>query len=309
MRDKIMAVVNPVSSNGKTGKRWPLYEEYFLTQGIKLEKVFTQYPGHAVELCRDAVKEGFRRIMAVGGDGTINEVVNGLYEGDKIIDDEIRLIVFSQGTGCDYIRTLGIGNQAEDIVEIIKRDKVLTLDLGRVDYLNYSGIHETRLFVNIADTGIGACTAKLVNDSSKVLGGFLSYLIGVFKALIIHKNKKIKVIIDGNEEYNYYLNSVMIANGKYFGGGVKIAPDAELMSGTFNIVILKNFKKLCIIKNLITAYQGTHLSHPLVDSLQGNEISLEMVESGNSELELDGESVGVLPASFKILKGKLPVMI
>lgn len=309
MNEKIMAIINPVSLNGKTGKRWPLYEKYFHDMGIELEKEFTQYPGHAIKLSREAVEMGYRRIMAVGGDGTINEVVNGFYEDDKILNDELALIVFSQGTGCDYIKSLGIGNRVEEIVDIIQRGKVKKVDLGKVTYQNYSGSQESRYFVNVADTGIGACTAKLVNESSKLLGGFLSYLIGVFKALIIHKNRKMRVIIDGKEEYNQYLNSVIIANGKYFGGGIMIAPEAELSGGNFNLVLLKNFKKFQIVVNLVKAYQGTHLNHPLVDSLYGREVYLELNENAAYELELDGESVGLLPAQFKILQEKLPVMI
>lgn len=303
-----MAIINPVSSNGKTAKLWPEYERYFLEQGIELEKRFTQYPGHATELARNVVAEGYRKIMAVGGDGTINEIVNGLFQGGKLLSEEIKLIVFSQGTGCDYIRSLGIGNKVEDIVEIIKRGRINFLDIGHVTYLSHSGIEESRLFVNLADTGIGASTAKLVNESSKILGGFLTYLIGVFRTLVFYKNKKIKVIIDGKEEYNQYLNSVIIANGKFFGGGIQIAPEADLFSDDFNIVVLRNFKKLDIIMNLIKAYKGDHLNHSLVDSVKGKEIVLEYA-GNDSELELDGESVGVLPVRFTIFQAKLPVMV
>ncbi len=304
-----MAIINPVSSNGKTAKVWPEYERYFHEQGICLETVFTQYPGHAVELARSVIAKGYRKIMAVGGDGTINEVVNGLYKDNRLISDDIRLIIFSQGTGCDYIRSLGISNKVEDIVKMLNGNKVELLDLGQVFFQNHQGIEENRLFVNLADTGIGADTAKLVNDSSKRLGGFLTYLLGILRTLFTHKNKKIRVIIDQEERYNQYLNSVMVANGKYFGGGIQIAPEANLKNGSFNIVLLKNFNKLQIIVNLIKAYKGTHLSHPLVDSIVGNDILLQIEDGEISELELDGESVGTLPARFKILGNSLPVLV
>lgn len=309
MGQGIIAIINPVSANGRTGKVWPEYEEYFLKKGIKLEKRFTESPGHATELARTAIAKGYRKIMAVGGDGTINEIINGLFEGGDLLAQDIKLIIFSQGTGCDFIRTFGINNQVEDIVKIIKGNKVRKIDVGQVSYRNHSGNEENRLFLNVADTGIGASTVKLVNESSKFFGGFLTYLFGVFRTLLTYKNKEVRVIIDGQEEYNQYLNSVMIANGKYFGGGIKIAPEAELESGEFNIVVLKNLKKLDIVFNLVKAYDGTHLSHPLVDSLHGKEIYMELTGKGNSELELDGEFVGVLPARFTILKAKLPVLV
>ncbi|MFP4017236.1 MAG: diacylglycerol/lipid kinase family protein [Halanaerobiales bacterium] len=305
----IMAIVNPVSHHGKTAKVWPEYERYFRKHGIELEKRFTSYPGHAIELTRSVLAQGYHQIMAVGGDGTINEVANGLYRDNKLINEDSRLIVFSQGTGCDYIRTLGIDNHVESIVEIIKRNQVKYLDLGKVSYLNHDGIEEERFFVNLADTGIGAAVAKLVNESSKVLGGFLTYLLGVLRTLISYKNKKIRVIIDQEEKYFQYLNSVIIANGKYFGGGIKIAPEADPESDTFNIVLLKNFNKLQIIINLVRAYEGTHLKHRLVDSLTGKKIELQIEGNDISELELDGESVGTLPASFEILEKKLPLLV
>lgn len=308
MTQGIIAIVNPVSANGRTGKVWPKYEQVFHDEGIDLEVRFTEYPGHAIELARTALAEGYRRIMAVGGDGTTNEVINGLYREGDLLAKDIKLIIFSQGTGCDFIRSFGIGKEIEDIVNIIRRERVREVDVAEVCYRNYAGKNETRLFLNVADTGIGASTAKLVNESSKIYGGFLSYLIGVFRTLFSYKNKKTWVIIDGQEQYNQYLNSVIIANGKYFGGGVMIAPEAELDSGKLNIVVLKNFSKMGIIVNLAKAYKGSHLSHPLVDSLQAEEILLELEDEGSSELELDGELVGVLPATFRILKDKLPIL-
>ena len=308
MTQGIMAIVNPVSANGKTGKNWPRYAKYFQDEGIEMEVSFTEYPGHATELARKAVAEGYRKIMSVGGDGTTNEVVNGLYKDGKLLAEDIKLIIFSQGTGCDFIRTFGIGKNIEDIVNIIREEKMKKVDICQVSYRNYAGDIESRLFLNVADTGIGAVTAKLVNESSKIYGGFLSYLIGVFRVLFTYNNKAMRITIDGREEYNQYLNSVIIANGKYFGGGVMIAPEAELENGELNIIILKNFSKPGIVFNLAKAYKGTHLSHPLVDSIKGKEISIELLEDGSAELELDGELVGELPASFRIVKDKLPVM-
>lgn len=308
MTQGIMAIVNPVSANGKTGKNWAEYEKHFREEGIELEVRFTQYPGHATELARKAVAEGYRKIMSVGGDGTTNEVINGLYRDGELLAEDIKLIIFSQGTGCDFIRSFGISKKIEDVVNIIRSEKIKKVDVCQASFKNHAGNSESRLFLNVADTGIGAVTAKLVNESSKIYGGFLSYLIGVFRALFTHKNKAIRVMIDGKEEYNQYLNSVIIANGKYFGGGVMIAPEAELDSGEFNIIILKDFSKFGIVFNLAKAYKGTHLNHPLVDSIKGREIYIELLDDGIYELELDGELVGRLPASFRILQDKLPIM-
>ncbi|MFW5971971.1 MAG: diacylglycerol/lipid kinase family protein [Bacillota bacterium] len=309
MPNKIAAIVNPVSANGKTALHWPSYEKFFRENNINMEVFLSRYAGDAVEISRQAVKNGYKKIMAVGGDGTVNEVINGFFQEDSLIDDDIKLIVFSQGTGCDFNRNFQFGRKPDDIVHIINSNNFRKIDIGHVKYINHSGVEEERYFVNLSDTGIGAATARLVNQSSKVFGGFITYLLGVFRILISYKNREIKVVIDGEEKYRQLINSVIIANGKYFGGGIKIAPRAELDNGFFNIVVLKNFSKIGIVLNLVKAYKGTHISHKLVESIKGKEIAISVVDGGISELEIDGESVGILPARFKILKSKLSIMV
>lgn len=307
MGKKIFAIVNPVSNNGKTARIWPRYEKYFVKRGVELVSWYTEKSGHGIELARDAAQKGYHQIMAVGGDGTVNEVVNGLFQDDRLIDEMIGLIVFAQGTGSDYIKTLGIGNKLDDILNIIKQGKKRFVDIGKMIYTDDHSGQETRYFVNVADVGIGGTTARVVNNSSKLFGGFLSYLFGVLRTIFSYRNKYLIIKIDDQLVYNEVLNSVMVANGKFFGGGIKIAPMADPENGFFNIIVLRDLNKLEIVLNLIKAYQGTHLSHPKVDSLFGKEICLK--GDKNLIMELDGEVIGKLPATFTILKNKLPIVV
>lgn len=130
MKDRVLAIVNPVSDNGKTGKVWPGFAERLQQAGIAFDTVYTRWPKHAIELARKGLKQGYSRIMAVGGDGTVNEVVNGFFEDEHLLVSDSRLIVFSRGTGSDYIKSLGITNRVEEIIRVIKRDRVYYSNLS-----------------------------------------------------------------------------------------------------------------------------------------------------------------------------------
>ncbi|MFW6034779.1 MAG: diacylglycerol/lipid kinase family protein [Halothermotrichaceae bacterium] len=307
MKDKIFAIVNPVSASGRTAKLWPHYQEQFDMEKINIASVYTDYPGHAAELVRQAITEGYIRIMAVGGDGTVNEVVNGFVENDKLVSPAVELIVFSQGTGCDFIKSLGIKRGFAEIVSIIKKGSKKYFDLGCVTYISFHGKKRNRYFVNLADVGIGAETVQLVNNSTKIFGGFLTYLTGALRTILKYNNKNIRLKVDGEELMNKKINSVMVANGRFFGGGIKIAPFASPENGVFDIVILGDLSKREIVYNLARAYKGKHVSHPKVDIIKGRKIEVE--SSTKMIVEVDGEIIGYLPGSFQIIKSKLPVLV
>ncbi len=307
MEKKLLVIVNPVSANGKTARIWPKHEKYLLNKGLNMARFYTRYPLHASELAREGVLKGYRRIMVVGGDGTVNEVVNGLLVDEELIASDIQLIIFSQGTGCDFIRSLGLKKGVDDVYQLIMDGKIKYIDLGKVTYITNQGTEDERYFLNVADLGIGGETVKLVNESSKLLGGFLTYLIGALRTIMKYKNKVMRLDIDGKEILQKSINSIMVGNGQYFGGGIKITPGANLEDGKFKIVILGNLNKWEIIMNLIKAYKGTHLSHPKVDVFNGKELSVNSPEK--VLLEIDGETIGMLPARFNILYKKLPILV
>ncbi|ACL70338.1 diacylglycerol/lipid kinase family protein [Halothermothrix orenii] len=307
MEETILAIVNPVSAGGRTGKKWPKYFKKFQSCGLSIKPVYTCYPGHATTIVRQGFKEGYKKVMAVGGDGTINEVVNGFFKGKDLINPEARLIVFSRGTGSDFIKSLGITSKFKDIINIIKNGEVEFIDVGLVTYVTHKGNRDSRYFINLADVGIGSETVYEVNKGDKVLGGPITYLLGLFKVLARYKNKVIKLIVDEKEILNERINSIMVANGKYFGGGIKIAPTASLRDGLFDLVVLKDLNRKEILSNLVKAFKGLHLSHPKVDSLSCQKV---IIDSGEQVLlEIDGESIGRLPATFEIIGRRLPVLL
>lgn len=307
MADKIFAVVNPAAGGGKTGKNWPRCEDAFFRAGLELEVEVTGYRGHAVRLVRQALHRGYRRIMAVGGDGTVNEVVNGFFEGSKMIAPQARLIIFGQGSGSDYIKSIGISSKVDEIIRIARKDRVNYFDLGFMTYIDHYNNNADRYFINLADAGIGGETVYNQEQGGLLIGSsWLRYISGLLRTMINYKNKVFRLEVDGEELLHRRLNSIIIANGKYFAGGMKMAPGARLDNGEFEIIIIGDLNPLQIIFNLYKAYQGNHLEHDQIEVARGQEVILDAEET--VYLDVDGDAVGKLPARFEILPGKLPVL-
>ena len=305
--DKIYIVVNPVSANKTTAREWPLYEKALSDAGFEFDAVLTEYPGHAAELTRKALKLGYKTIMSVGGDGTMNEVVNGFFDNDRLIDENSRLIVFSRGTGCDFIRTLGINKNIEDLLAILKRNREKQIDVGRLSLVSAEGNMSVKYFLNIADIGIGAETADRVNKNSKRLSGFLSFMLGTLSTVVLYKNQNFEVVIDDNIHLNGIMNSVIVANGKYFGGGMMVAPDAVMDDGVFDIIILGNLSKPDIIKSFPLIYKGKHMNHPKLKYYRGSKV--KVTSGGKGLIEVDGEIPGRADAVFELMPKALKILI
>jgi diacylglycerol kinase family enzyme len=167
--DKMFIIVNPVSANSTTVKDWPQFEKVLQDSNYDFEAVLTERPGHATELTRQALKAGYKTIMSVGGDGTMNEVVNGFFENGQSVAEDSRLVVFSRGTGCDFIKALGIKKGIGDLLDILATNQVKQIDVGSVKFADADGKRVIRYFLNVADIGIGAETANRVNKHSKLM--------------------------------------------------------------------------------------------------------------------------------------------
>jgi YegS/Rv2252/BmrU family lipid kinase len=252
------------------------------------------------------VEENYDYIMSVGGDGTVNEIINGMLLADRK-ELKTKLIIYPLGTGSDLSRTLNLPTNIEDFIDLVKQEKSRSIKVVEADFFNYQQQKKKRYFINIADCGMGAEVAKKLNESRKTIDGSLSYLVKIFQTLFNYQNKEIKVEADDKLFYQGKIRSVIIAHGNYFGGGIKIAPEADLFSDKLNLVLLKDLSKLGIILNLIKAYKGKHLSHSLVESSQVEKVKITSQE--RVELELDGESLGICDASFKISKKEIQILI
>lgn len=296
-------IVNPVAGAGKTARKWPRIKEHLKSIGLNFEHDVTEAPGHAIELARVAAEKGYEQVVSVGGDGTINEVVNGLYDAGSIGDTVLGII--GTGTGSDYIRTLGVPRPYEQACRCLMSSRKLTVDVGVVEYTNNGGTVK-RLFVNFAGFGFDAEVVRRTTQQFKSLGAMPSYLMGLLTTLLCYRNKGVSLVIDG-EAFDSKVCTVVMNNGKYGGGGMLTAPDADLANGFLDVMIVGDLSKPDLLRSLPRIYKGTHLSHPKVTMKRAREIEIRSDQP--LPLQADGELLGEVPARFHVLPAVLNVII
>ncbi|MDZ7338250.1 MAG: diacylglycerol kinase family lipid kinase [candidate division KSB1 bacterium] len=300
----LCVIVNPKAANGRAGREWPVCARV-LSDVLKepFEVRFTERAGHAIELAREAAAQGFDLVVAAGGDGTVNEVVNGLAAALA----HTRLGILSLGTGKDLVKTLGIPPDIRRAAEVLAGGTVWRVDLGRAIFVDHQGGHNQRLFVNVGDVGFSGAVVARVNRSSKALGGFLSYLGGLVTTLATYSNKLVHLTIDEVIDEIVTVNAVVVANGQYFGGGMWVAPEARADDGLFEVVVIGDVGRLEVIGNVPRLYRGTLGAHPKVRYFRGRRVT---VTSGDEVLlDLDGEQPGRAPVTFELLPQALSCLV
>jgi len=276
----------------------------FKGKGLRFDYSLTEARGHAIELARAAAGNGYDMIVSVGGDGTINEVVNGLYASGNLKENTLGIV--STGTGSDYIRTVGVPRRFDAACQRLLEPKKSTVDLGIVSYTDKGGQHE-RLFVNFAGFGFDAEIVRRTTQQFKALGGLPSYLMGLLTTLISYRNKDISMKVDG-ELIEKRVCAVIMGNGKYGGGGMFAAPDADLADGLLDVLIIGDMSKPDLLASLPRIYKGTHLTHRKVTLKKAREIEVSS-RNGRMQLQADGELLGEVPARFRVLPSALNVIV
>lgn len=306
-----IAVVNPKSQNGALGRRWPDVARVLRRELDSFETAFTDGPGHAVELVSAALRAGARRVLAVGGDGTINEVANGFFDGDQPISPEAVLGLVPFGTGGDLRRTVGLPKGWAQAIQVLASGSERTIDVGHLEYRGPDGDTRSRIFVNIASFGISGLVDRLVNESSKRMGGRVSFMIGSLRATWRYANQRVRISFDDDPQdaVDMTINTVAVANGRYFGGGMLVAPEAEIDDGFFDVVAIGDVSRREMILSSPRLYRGTHLSMDKVSHRRARAVRAEPVGDERVELDVDGETPGTLPAAFRVLPRALRLMV
>ncbi|MCL4487868.1 MAG: diacylglycerol kinase family lipid kinase [Chloroflexi bacterium] len=299
-------IVNPMAARGQVGKRWPEIHEVLKQEGWPFEVVFTERRGHAMELARQALDSGFDLIVAVGGDGTLNEVVNGMLENGQAVDSEAALGVISSGTGSDFVRTVGIPRDVLAAARSLAHARtVRPLDVGEVTCTN-DGRPLHRYFANVAGMGFDAEVVDQLERGGKRGGGTLPYLTTLITTIARYQNKDVSVHLD-DQALQGRVNDVIVCNGKYFGGGMRVAPHATLEDGAFDVIILGDFSTVEILMNTPKIYNGTHLTLAKVSECRSSTVRVETNQP--MLIEADGELIGQGPALFQILPGALKLRV
>lgn len=307
MGAEIAVVVNPVAGHGRTRRLWPAVARAMQEAGLTFDASFTSGPGDACTLAAEAARAGYSLVVAVGGDGTLNEVVNGLLASDAPRSSDVRLGVVSCGTGCDLIRTLGIPRGVAG-VSALAGGESRPIDVGQVTYRAPDGTPGRRCFVNAGDLGLGAEVARRVNRGSKRLGGFLSFFVGGAVSIVKVRFQPVEYVVDDEPPVADVAGLVFVANGRYAAGGMLFAPQAELDDGLFDVVLLREVSRPELLFDLFPrVYRGAHLGHPRVVHRKAARLVVSSPEP--LHLEVDGELPGGAPAEFTLLPRAIRVAV
>jgi YegS/Rv2252/BmrU family lipid kinase len=299
MKRKIFYIVNPNSSNGKTKGIWQkILKELEGTLG-KIDYAFTEFTMHAAELANKALKSGYTTIVAVGGDGTLNEALNGFFSRGKPVRENAEIGFIPSSTGGDTARSLGIRHYPrKDLLLKMLTGKSLLLDFATAHFRDSEGAKTTRHFINELSAGFSANIAQFVNRSTKMVGGKASFFLGVFRCLSSLKNRVMEIIVDGKPWYTGPTFITAVCNGKYFGGSMKVAPQAVLDDGKLDIILIKHFTRRDVIHHIGKIYTGEHLDLPQVSTVRASSVRITSLEE--VPLEMDGEQPGILEVSIEV---------
>ncbi len=299
MRHKTKVIVNPASNRGRTRKRWGEIRDGLKSFLREFKFEFTETPEHATAIAREAIKDGADLVIGVGGDGTMNEIANGFYEDRRIINPEATLGLVPSGTGCDLVRSLNIPRGLRSALQVITDAPSVRMDVGQVRYRTNAGGEETRMFLNIADFGLGGEVVREVTDR-RLQRRASSYVRCLVTTMARYKNKRVRVRVDGRAlpDGEYLIGAV--ANGRIFGKGMKVAPDASLDDGLFDSVLIRGFRFFEFCRHGWKLINGAHVHHPKVTVVRGRTVEAWPEEGEDVLLELDGDQLGRLPATFEI---------
>jgi diacylglycerol kinase (ATP) len=308
---RTLLIVNPSAQNGQLGRRWPELGASLRREIGSFEEALTRSPGDATRLTREGLESGVDTVVAVGGDGTANEVVNGFFDGDRPRAPEAAMAILPFGTGGDFRRTVGVPRDIPAAARVVAERHIRSIDVGHLELTGRDGGPVVRIFINIASFGVSGLVDEYVNRTSKRLGGKLSFMLATARAGLAYDNQRVRIVFDGDQAGAVDLTAyvVAVANGRYFGGGMQIAPEAELSDGMFDVVALGDLGLWDLVRHSRKIYNGTHLSLDKVSQRRARVVRAEPVGSEPVRMDVDGETPGVLPATFRILPGALRFVV
>jgi YegS/Rv2252/BmrU family lipid kinase len=299
----IVVIVNPQSGRGKVGKQLAKVERVLHDEGLDYRIVRTTHPGHATEIARAALAGGERYLVAAGGDGTVHEVVNGMMHDDRPVAADAVLGVVASGSGCDFVRSIGLPGDAVQAAHRLAGDGVRHVDVGKVTF-TAGAARATSYFPNIAEAGLGgAVTAR-----ASRLPGFLGaakYFCGFWLTLPGFRPATVRLDADG-QAFQRQAHNVVAANCRFFGGGMQISPKSEPDDGALDVLVMVGPKSDAVTM-LPKIYRGTHLPHRNIVELRAGRLRVEA--DPPFQIEADGEILGTTPATFEVIRSPIRVKV
>ena len=309
MPAKIAAVVNPHSAGGKTAKRWPELAGLIEQRLGPVITRFTGEQGAGIEITRGLLREGCNLIVAVGGDGTINEVANGFFHQDRLIHPEAVLGILPLGTGGDFRRTLQIPTVTSEAIEILATGIPALIDVGKATFRANSGGQISRYFVNLVSFGMGGHVAAQSRNFLGRFGGRAAFFWATVKTFLGYRGRQVSLALDGSTTpLPFFITNVAIGNGQFHGGGMRPCPAAVPNDGVFDVTVINYAGALKLLSSISMLYSGEVYQHPKVRHFEAERILAE--SSGRAtEIEIDGEPLGTLPLEVVILRRQLRVLV
>lgn len=314
MQSLPLVIVNPASAQGATARRWPSLAHALATHFGPFNVASTSHAGEGRLIAEREAAAGRKFIIACGGDGTIAEVANGILESGAT---DVELGILPSGTGGDFRRTLRIPSRASDAARVLRRGRTRTIDVGRVTYLSHLGTEESRFFLGVSSCGLSGKVIEQVKKErdgwlpllrSRMFGGKLSFAVATLQTTLASRNTQLLIQLDSRPERCLTVANFCVANARYFGGGMKIAPDAKLNDAAFDCIVIGDLSALDILANGYKLYAGTHLNMEQVYQAHARRITIRPAHTKEHvALEVDGELPGHLPATFEIFPGALRV--
>jgi YegS/Rv2252/BmrU family lipid kinase len=300
----LVLIANPASGRGRVGRHLREIERLLADEGLEHRVVLTRGPGHATDAAREALEDGVRFIVAAGGDGTVHEVVNGMFVEGRPVAPEAVLGVVAAGSGCDFVRTFGLPGDAVRAARHLRGEATRSVDVGAITYSGPDGHERTRHFPNVAEVGLGAAVCSRVRTLPRRLGP-AQYFVGFW--LVLPGFEPTTVRVDaGGERYEGRGVNVVVANCRYFGGGMRISPASSFDDGILDVLVLHGPKtdSFTIIPKV---YRGRHLPHPRIVQMRGREV--RVAADRPLPVEADGEPLGTTPATFTVIPGALRLKV
>jgi diacylglycerol kinase (ATP) len=300
-------IVNPAAAGGRLGQDWPHIAHQLRNLWGPFTCQFTERAGDARRLAAAAVKAGQRLVIACGGDGTISEVVNGVVPL-IIAGETVTVGILPYGTGGDFRRSLALPTRLADAIPQLANGITRLIDVGQATYQDLYGATTTRYFVNVASCGMGGEVSYRANQSTKTWGGALTFAYATLATAASYTHPHLWVSLDAQPPRQWRVANISVANGQYFGGGMKIAPQAKLDDGQLEVIIVHDLSTATMLTNGYRLYRGTHDTMSEVTVQRARQLTVRPVDPHLPvRLEIDGEAVGYLPAEFCILPRCLPM--
>lgn len=299
-------IINPVAGSGRGERDWPVIKTLLKKHLLDFDFALTQRKHHAVELAVRAVRSGYRKIICVGGDGTYNEIVNGVFIQQQVPTQDITIAIVAVGTGNDWAKTFFIPLDYEACIRAIKEESIFVQDVGRVEFFE-SRVKQSRYFANAAGVGFDADVARATNRlKEEGRKGRLLYLLSIVKTLAVYRSSVAKVQIDG-VEYGGDFFSVTLGIGRYNGGGMMQTPNALPGDGLFDVTLIGKVSRLNVLWNVFKLYNGDILRHSKIVGHKATSVRITAKPSFN--LEVDGESLGSSPFIFTSIPKSIRVVV